>query len=107
MPHHIKILQHNVRCWKTNATELCNIYQNIDPDIILLNSTGAKNENTIRIPGYITQQHNMQGESSDGTAIAVKKDLKVNFKTPTQQGLHMIEVDMQHEKVCSNPLPTT
>lgn len=72
----LTILQHNVRCWRTQKHNLCNIYQSIDPDIILINSHGLKDDNRIKIFNYNIHQQNKSGEANDGIAIAVRRNIK-------------------------------
>ena len=73
----IKILQHNVQHWsKERAVELGNYYRKEDPDIILLNSTGMKNQDKINIYNYNVTKRNTLDEMHAGVAIAVKKNIK-------------------------------
>ena len=72
-PHRIKVLQHNVLNWSAErSNELYNTYQDIDPEIILLNTHGRKDESKIKIFRYTVYQTNMTGKLHDGVAIAVK-----------------------------------
>lgn len=48
----IKILQHNVLHWPTRISHLTNMYLNIKPDIILINSHGLRGNENINIQGY-------------------------------------------------------
>lgn len=73
----LKVLQHNVMAWTFNRrNELYNTYQNEDPDIILINSHGRKNEDKIKIFNYTVYQRNYLGEAHDGVAIAIKKNIQ-------------------------------
>lgn len=56
--------------------ELCNYYSTEDPDIILINSHGRKDDEPIKIFNYNVYQKNCLGEANDGTAIAVRKNIK-------------------------------
>lgn len=76
----ILILQHNVRHWDTNKLTLTNIYKEISPDVILINSHGLKNHESIKIQNYITYLINSSGEANDGSAILVKEHLKHRVK---------------------------
>ena len=69
----LKIIQHNVRHWPTNKFCYYNTYKEIDPDIILLNEHGMKNEEKIKIFGYDMYQRNKSNEIHDGVAIGIKK----------------------------------
>lgn len=55
----LKILQHNVLNWKNRKYNLTNTYLHIQPDIILINSHGLKNNENIKIKGYVsyTKKH--------------------------------------------------
>ena len=76
MARRLKILQHNVLHWDTRKYELYNTYRHIDPEIILLNSHGKKDEEKIILYGYTVHQINITGEGADGAAIAVKTNIK-------------------------------
>lgn len=72
----IKVLQHNVLHWRTRKFDLTNTYKHLDPDIILINSHGLKNSEPFKIHGYITHKKNSSNTHTDGTAIAIKQELK-------------------------------
>ena len=73
----IKILQHNVLVWNYNRKNaLVNIYLKEDPDIILLNSTGIKDGDKIKIYNYNVYTKNILNEPHAGVAIAVRKNIK-------------------------------
>lgn len=72
----IKIIQHNVRHWSTNKYSYYNSYREIDPDIILLNEHGMKNDEKIKIYGYEVHQKNKTDEMHDGVAIGIKTKYK-------------------------------
>ena len=72
----IKIIYHNVLKWtSTRANELYNIYRIYDPDLILLNSPGKKQEEKIKIFGYKVYQKNYYNENSAGIAVAIKSNI--------------------------------
>ena len=72
----IKIVQHNVLKWIYNRrNELFNLYRQIDPDIILLNSTGISDNDRIKLYPYNVYQCNKESEQSAGIAIAVKRNI--------------------------------
>ncbi len=72
----IKIIQNNVLNWKTNKQSLITDYISNNPDIILLNSHGLKSNEELKIPGYRTYKINHSEDLSDGSAIAVKYNIK-------------------------------
>lgn len=70
-------MQHNVRAWTYNRKyELINYYSEEDPDIILINSHGIKNEEKIKIHNYYVYSRNIRNEANDGAAIAIRRNLK-------------------------------
>ena len=70
----IKIIQHNVLKWTfARRNELTNLYMTTDPDIILVNSTGLRDDNRIKIFNYNVYQQNRLGEDNAGVAVAVRK----------------------------------
>ena len=52
----IKIIQHNVRKWSTNKHSLDHAYQQEYPEIILINSHGAIDNENIKIFNYNIHQ---------------------------------------------------
>ena len=48
----LRIIQHNVLQWSKRKIELYNIYRDFDPDLILLNSHGIKDDSNIKVFGY-------------------------------------------------------
>ena len=75
MTQTIKIIQHSVLSWNTNRNSLTNIYNNIDADIILINSHSLINNTNIKIFNYNTFTCNKTNELHSGIAIAIKKTL--------------------------------
>lgn len=73
----IKIIQHNVLHWTNRRFSLSNIYRNIDPEIILINSHCVSDEVPIKIAGYHIHKKNTLNNHSDGSAIAIKKTYKL------------------------------
>lgn len=71
----IRIIQHNVLSWGRRKWELTNIYMTLNPDIILINSHGIRNNKNIKIAGYRTYQINTSNELNDGSAILIKQYL--------------------------------
>ena len=72
----LKIVQHNVLNWKNHRVNLINIYNEIKPDVILLNSHGNKSNEKIKIYNYVTYQSNKLEERNNGCAIAVRLGIK-------------------------------
>ncbi len=62
--------------WRTNKQSLVNNYLETNPDIILMNSHGLKNNESLKIPGYACHKINSEEAINDGSAIAVKHNLK-------------------------------
>ena len=71
----ITILQHNVLQWTNRKNNLTNTYLSLNPDIILINSHGLKDNENIKIRGYNSFTRNIFNEASDGIAILIKKNL--------------------------------
>ena len=71
----LTILQHNVRSWNTNRHTLTNIYNDIDPDIILLNETSVLQDERMTIFNYNIYRTNKTNERHSGAAIAVRRNL--------------------------------
>lgn len=61
--------------WTPHKTALCNIYNSIDPDIILINDTSNKNSAPFKIFNYNTFQTNKSNSVHSGIGIAVKKNI--------------------------------
>ena len=76
----VKIVQHNVAHWKPYRHHLSNTYKEIDPDIILLNSHGVKQQDTLKVYGYITYKINSSNEPNDGSAILIKTNIRHKIK---------------------------
>ena len=81
MDHHrlstIRILQHNVLKWTyTRKNELSNFYLRIDPEVVLLNATGMKEKDRIKLFNYNVYQRNREDENNAGVAIAIRKNIQ-------------------------------
>ena len=72
----IKIIQHNVRKWSTNKHSLDHAYQQEYPEIILINSHGAIDNENIKIFNYNIHQINTLNEINNGVAVGVRRDIK-------------------------------
>uniref|UniRef100_A0A0P4W158 Reverse transcriptase domain-containing protein n=1 Tax=Scylla olivacea TaxID=85551 RepID=A0A0P4W158_SCYOL len=76
MMRRIRVIQHNVLTWDTRKFDLINTYRQFDPDIVLINSHGLKDEKRLKIPGFRTYQQNFSNEQMDGVAIAIRKTIR-------------------------------
>lgn len=72
----LNIVQHNVRHCNTHKLDLCNTYQNLNLEIIVINSHGVKQEGTLKIHNNNIHKSNKRNELNDGVAIAICKYLK-------------------------------
>ncbi len=72
----LKIIQHNVLNWTTKKQSQIPNYVSNNPDLILLNSHGVKSSEELNIPGYKVYKINYSENLSDGSAIAVKYNIK-------------------------------
>ena len=90
----LKVIQHNVLKWTApRATELYNIYRQLDPDIILLNSTGRKQNEKIKIFGYKVYQRNYLNEEHAGIAIAIKNNIQHKINDNNDGDVMGVEVE--------------
>ena len=89
----LTIIQHNVLSWKTHKTDLMNIYNEIKPDIILLNSHGNKSNEKIKIYNYITYQSNKLEERNSGCAIAIRLGIKHRIREKFYSDILSVEID--------------
>ena len=71
----LTIVQHNVLHWATRKNELYNTYRHLDPDIILINSHGVKEAESLKMYTYTVYKNNVSNDRNDGAAIAVKSNL--------------------------------
>lgn len=71
----LTILQHNVHHWQSKKIALCNIYNRIDPDIILINSTCNTDSDSFKIFNYNTFQCNKNNTCHSGIGIAIRKNI--------------------------------
>ena len=71
----VTIVQHNVQHWTNNKTTLTNMYNQIDPDIILLNGLSLTDGNKPKIFNYSCHYVNKENRQHLGTAIAIRHNL--------------------------------
>lgn len=93
MTNTLTILQHNTLHWPTNKHSLITYYTDIKPDIILLNSHGLKNTESLKIPGYVIHKINTTETISDGSAIAIKHGIFHKLKDDFITDFIAIEVN--------------
>ena len=76
--------------------ELRNYYRKEDPDIILLNSMGMRNQDRINIYNYNVTKRNTLDEMHAGVAIAVTKNIK--YRLIDDFGDHILGVKVETTK---------
>lgn len=97
----LKILQHNVQAWTFNRkNELCNLYREIDPEVILINSHGRTDFQRIKIFGYNVVQNNSSQENSDGAAIAIKKGIMYKVIDDLEESYLAILIQTEYDEIC-------
>ena len=73
----ITVLQHNVQAWTHQKKNLLsNLYIRMNPEVILLNSTGILGNEKIKIFNYNIYKRNAYNERHAGIAIGIKKGIK-------------------------------
>ena len=104
----LPIIQHNVLKWTNKrANELYNIYMKFSPHIILLNATGRKQEEPLKIYGYNIHRKNISNEDHSGIAIAIQRHLRYKILDNTTNDVLAIEIDTLRGPVivCTAYLP--
>ena len=92
--NNIKIILHNVLKWTyRRKNELSNYYQQQDPDVILLNSTGIKADEKIKLFNYNIHQRNIYNEDNAGIAIAIKSNIKYQLIDTFQYDILAIKLE--------------
>ena len=61
----LKILQANVQHWQTNKITFYNNIRSEDPDILLLNEHGVRENGKMKIYGYKTEWKNVSNQARD------------------------------------------
>ena len=90
----IKIIQHNVLKWTfARRNELTNLYLKTDPEIILLNATGIRDNDRIKIFNYNVYQRNRYGEDHAGVAVAIKKNIQHTIIDDLEEDVLAIKVE--------------
>ena len=71
----LTIIQHNVRNWTNNSFSYSNIYNSINPHIILINEHSIRTGKFLKIFNYNTIVSNKSDDNHNGSAIAIRKDI--------------------------------
>ena len=96
----IRIIYQNVLTWTpVRANELVNLYQKEDPHVIIINSTGKKENDKIKIYNYNVHQRNVQNERAAGVAIAIRKNLKYKIIDDYQNDFLTLELETTRGKL--------
>ena len=96
----LKILQHNVLAWNfRRRIELCNYYMTEDPDIILLNATGRRDADRIKIFNYNVHQKNANGELHAGIAIAIRRNIEYKILEDFNDDVLGVQIDSNKGKI--------
>ena len=90
----IKIYNLNANHWETNKYTIREAIRQENPDIVLLQDHGKRNDDRITIWNYNILQQNQANEVHDGTLIAVRKDIT------------FIEMDTFSEEMLAINVPT-
>ena len=104
----LTVIQHNVIKWtKKRANELYNTYSQISPQIILINATGLKEEESLKLYGYNVHKKNNSNENHSGIAIAVKKNVSYKIHDDSMEDVLAIEVETTRGPVilCTTYIP--
>ena len=90
----IKVIQHNVLKWTfARRNELSNIYMGHNPEVILLNSTGVKQDKIIKIFQYNVYQRNVRNEDQAGIAIAVRRDVRHQLMDDFEEDVLAVKIE--------------
>ena len=92
----LTILQHYVQTWNTKRHTLANIYNSIDPDILLLNETSVKNTDHLKIFNYNVFKTNKRNEQFAGAAIAIKKNITAQIEDDYYQDFISATIQTVH-----------
>lgn len=89
----LKIVQHNVANWQSNKIPLSNIYNELNPDIVLINEHSCTNQQRIKIFNYTIFQSNKNNEHYSGTAIAIRQGLTTKLFDNFHTDLLAVEIE--------------
>jgi hypothetical protein len=87
------IKKYNVQTWNIKKFALSNIYNNIDPDIILLNDHSLIDNSPLKIFNYHTYTCNKENEPHAGAAIAIKSHIPYKFHDNFHSDMLAITID--------------
>ena len=94
MIEHVRIIQHNIIKWTAvRGNELANTYKEFNPDIILINATGKKDNEKIKLFNYNVYQRNITGEDHAGIAVAIKKNIVHKLIDDTNEDILVAEME--------------
>lgn len=92
-------MQHNVLSWRGRQYELTKIYSTQGPDVILLNSNGIKDSDSLKIYGYIVHRKNQTDSPHYGTAIAIKHNISYKLLDDFISDTLAVEIDTTTGKI--------
>ena len=96
----LKVIQQNVLKWTfQHRNELTNLYMQTNPNMILLNSTGIKENERIKIFNYNIYQKNKYNEDNAGVAIAIKRDLIHQVLDDFEEDVLAVKIDTAKEPI--------
>ena len=97
--NNIKIIQHNVLQWTNRRIALSNTYRTLDPDVILINSHCLPEDTQMKIAGYYIHKKNTLNNPSDGSAIAIKRNIEYKLLDEFLSDLIAIEITTSTGKI--------
>lgn len=100
----LTIIQHNILNWRERRFGLIHTYKQHNADIILINSHGTPNNEHMKIHGYTVHRRNTTNTHTDGTAIAVKKNISHKLMDDFISDILAIEVNTLTGKIIIAPL---
>ena len=92
-PDKLTILQHNVNCWNNTRHALINIYNQTNPDLILINDHSLTEDKRLKIFNYNVHQNNKSNGIHKGTAIAIRKNLDYKLLDDLEMDLLAVTID--------------
>ena len=85
---------------------MINYYRRMDPDVVLLNSTGIMDDQQLKVYGYNTYKRNKESEFNAGIAIAVKNTVEHRLWDDFSEDVLAVEIITKRgEKPNSCPPP--
>ena len=89
----ITVLQHNIQHWNTHKQSILLNIHSTNPDIVLINSHGLRDTDTMKIPNYTTHKINSSQEMSDGSAIAIRNNIPYRLLDDFITDILAIQID--------------